>query len=217
MSNNRRPINRATFSLHIPFYYGWFIVGLSFLANLTAAGIRSAPSVLIHPLEAEFGWSRTEIASAASLNLLLLGLFAPIGGWLIDRLGARRVILGSLTLIVLGLTGVLFVQQLWQLILIWGVVLGIATGITPALGASIASRWFIDRRGLAVGIMTNANAAGQNVFLPFLMSIVITSGWRRAFMSILIAAAGVISVVRVWSGGKSPQNGTRTFRDPTIV
>ncbi|HEX9455616.1 MAG TPA: hypothetical protein VGA27_14700, partial [Candidatus Binatia bacterium] len=64
MSNNRRPINRATFSLHIPFYYGWFIVGLSFLANLTAAGIRSAPSVLIHPLEAEFGWSRTEIASA---------------------------------------------------------------------------------------------------------------------------------------------------------
>ena len=64
-----------------PFYYGWFVVGLSFLTNLTAAGIRSAPSVLIHPLEAEFGWSRTEIASAASLNLLLLGLFASVGGW----------------------------------------------------------------------------------------------------------------------------------------
>src|SRR5258706_8848573 len=201
MRNHRRPINRATFSLHIPFYYGWFIVGLSFLANLTAAGIRSAPSVLIHSLEAEFGWSRTEIASAASLNLLLLGLFAPIGGWLIDRLGARRVILGSLTLIVLGLTGVLFVQQLWQLILIWGVVLGIATGITPALGASIASRWVIDRRGLAVGIMTNANAAGQIVFLPLLMSIVITSGWGNALMSILIAGAGVISVVLFWVAG----------------
>jgi MFS family permease len=83
----------------LPFYYGWFIVALSFLANLTAAGIRSAPSVLIHPLEAEFGWSRTEVASAASLNLLLLGLFAPVGGWLIDRIGARRVILGSLSTI----------------------------------------------------------------------------------------------------------------------
>src|SRR3990167_10601168 len=79
-----------------PFYYGWFVVLLSFFANLTAAGIRSAPSVLIHPLEAEFGWSRTEIASAASLNLLLMGLFAPVGGWLIDRFGPRRVILGSL-------------------------------------------------------------------------------------------------------------------------
>src|ERR671910_2894701 len=85
-----------------PFFYGWVVVALSFLAVLTAAGIRSAPSVLIHPLEAEFGWSRTAIASAASLNLLLLGLFAPIGGWLIDRIGARRVILGCLSTIVAG-------------------------------------------------------------------------------------------------------------------
>ncbi len=99
-----------------PFYYGWFIVALSFLANLTAAGIRSAPSVLIHPLEAEFGWSRTAIASAASLNLLLLGLFAPVGGWLIDRVGARRVILGCLTAIAAGLIGTVFVRELWQLI-----------------------------------------------------------------------------------------------------
>jgi len=75
----------ARLPIFVPFYYGWFIVALSFLANLTAAGIRSAPSVLIHPLEAEFGWSRTAIASAASLNLLLLGVFAPIGGWLIVR------------------------------------------------------------------------------------------------------------------------------------
>ena len=105
-----------------PIYYGWFVVLLSFFANLTAAGIRSAPSVLIHPLEAEFGWTRTEIASAASLNLLLLGLFAPVGGWLIDRFGPRRVILGSLMSMAVGLTGVVFVQQLWQLILLWGIV-----------------------------------------------------------------------------------------------
>src|SRR3989337_301503 len=125
-----------------PFYYGWFVVLLSFLANLTAAGIRSAPSVLIHPLEAEFGWSRTEIASAASLNLLLFGLFAPIGGWLIDRVGPRRVILGCLSTLAVGLIGTVFIQQLWQLIFLWGVVLGIATGVTPALGPTIASRGF---------------------------------------------------------------------------
>src|SRR5947208_4661148 len=97
-------------SVAVPFYYGWVVVGLSFLANLMAAGIRSAPSVLIHPLEAEFGWSRTAIASAASLNLLLLGLFAPVGGWLIDRVGPRRVILGSLTTIAVGLSAAIFVQ-----------------------------------------------------------------------------------------------------------
>ena len=107
-------------SVAVPFYYGWVVVGLSFLANLMAAGIRSAPTVLIHPLEAEFGWSRTAIASAASLNLLLYGLAAPAGGWLIDRVGPRRVILGSLAAIAAGVTGAVFVRELWQLIFYGG-------------------------------------------------------------------------------------------------
>jgi MFS family permease len=196
----------------LPFYYGWFIVALSFLANLTAAGIRSAPSVLIHPLEAEFGWSRTEVASAASLNLLLLGLFAPVGGWLIDRIGARRVILGSLSTIALGLIAVTFVQQLWQLILLWGVVLGVATGITPALGASIASRWFVDRRGLAVGIMTNANAAGQIVFLPLLMSVILAAGWRTALMMITAAACFLIPAIWFWMRDRPSEVGLEPYR-----
>src|SRR6266496_2721416 len=93
MDDNLMTSKQARLPLAVPFYYGWVVVGLSFLANLMAAGIRSAPTVLIHPLEAEFGWSRTAIASAASLNLLLYGLAAPAGGWLIDRIGPRRVIL----------------------------------------------------------------------------------------------------------------------------
>src|SRR5262252_10896299 len=127
----------ARVPLSLPFYYGWFVVALSFLANLTAAGIRSAPSVLIHPLEAEFGWSRTAIASAASLNLLFYGLAAPVGGGLIDRVGPRRVIVGSLAAIAAGMTASIFVRELWQLVFLWGIILGIATGVTPSLGASI--------------------------------------------------------------------------------
>src|SRR3954465_13908814 len=183
MNENVSEKKAPAFPAMMPFYYGWFIVALSFLANLTMAGIRSAPSVLIHPLEAEFGWSRTAISGAASLNLLLLGLFAPLGGWLIDRVGPRRVILCCLTTLALGLVSVVFVQELWQLIVIWGVVLGTATGITPALGASIASRWFVHRRGLAIGIMTNANAAGQIVYLPLLMTLIVTTGWRSALLA----------------------------------
>jgi MFS family permease len=198
MRNTDGSQEHARLPLSIPFYYGWFIVALSFLANLTAAGIRSAPSVLIHPLEAEFGWSRTAIASAASLNLLLLGLFAPIGGWLIDRIGARRVILGCLTTIAAGLIGTVFVRELWQLIILWGVVLGIATGVTPPLGASIASRWFVDRRGLAMGIMTNANAAGQVVYLPLLMAIIVGSGWRSALWAMATASAVLLPAIWFW-------------------
>jgi len=211
MGNGETSKASARPPLSIPFYYGWFIVALSFLANLTAAGIRSAPSVLIHPFEAEFGWSRTAIASAASLNLLLLGLFAPIGGWLIDRIGARRVILGCLSTIVAGLIGTVFVQELWQLIILWGVVLGIATGVTPPLGASIASRWFIDRRGLAIGIMTNANAAGQVVYLPLLMAIIVWSGWRSALWAMAAASAVLLPAIWFWMRDKPADVGLEPY------
>jgi MFS family permease len=196
----------------IPFHYAWVVVALSFLANLTVAGIRSAPSVLIHPLEAEFGWSRTAISSAASLNLLLLGLFAPLGGWLIDRVGPRRVILVCLATIALGLTGTVFVQELWQLIFLWGIVLGTATGVTPALGASIASRWFFNKRGLAIGIMTNANAAGQVVYLPLLMAITVAIGWRSALMAMAAASAVLIPVIWLWMRDNPADVGLEPYR-----
>lgn len=199
----------------VPCYYGWFIVLLSFFANLTVAGIRSAPSVLIHPLEAEFGWSRTEIASAASLNLLLLGLFAPVGGWLIDRFGPRRVTLCSLMTIAAGLTGVVFVKEIWQLIFLWGILLGIATGITPALGASIAARWFVDRRGLAIGIISNGNAAGQIVFLPLLMAMILASGWRSALTLITVTALLLIPAIWFWLRDNPSEMGLEPYRTAT--
>jgi MFS family permease len=205
-----------------PFFYGWVVVALSFLAVLTAAGIRSAPSVLIHPLEAEFGWSRTAIASAASLNLLLYGLMAPAGGWLIDRIGPRRVVLASLAAIAAGLTGTVFIRELWQLVVLWGVVLGVATGVTPSLGPSVATRWFVGRRGLAIGILTNANATGQVIFVPLIMAVIVASGWRSALMVIAVTSLLLIPAVLLWmrdnpadlglepygrtSGSVSPQN-----------
>ena len=217
MSMGHADETRSRPPLSVPFFYGWFIVALSFLANLTAAGIRSAPSVLIHPLEAEFGWSRTEIASAASLNLLLLGLFAPIGGWLIDRIGARRVILGCLTTIAAGLIATVFIQQLWQLIILWGVVLGMATGVTPALGASIASRWFVHRRGLAIGIMTNANAAGQVVYLPLLMAIIVAFGWRSALWAMAAASAVMLPAIWLWMRDNPAEVGLEPYRSKALA
>jgi sugar phosphate permease len=181
-----------------PFFYGWVVVAVSFLAVLTAAGIRSAPSVLIHPLEAEFGWSRTAIASAASLNLLLYGLMAPAGGWLIDRIGPRRVVLASLAAIAAGLTGTVFIRELWQLVVLWGVVLGVATGVTPSLGPSVATRWFVGRRGLAIGILTNANATGQVIFVPLIMAVIVASGWRSALMVIAATSVVLIPAVLLW-------------------
>ena len=206
---------RVPFAL--PFYYGWFIIGLSFLAYLAASAVRSAPSVLIHPLEAEFHWGRTAISSAASLNLLIYGLMAPIGGWLLDRFGARRVLLGCLSAIAVGVTGTVFVRELWQFILLWGVVLGIATGVTPALSASVASRWFIARRGLALGILTNANATGQVIFLPILMALIITHGWRYAMMLIVGTALLLLPAIWFWLRDYPSEVGLEPYTDKNSI
>lgn len=196
-----------------PFYYGWFIIALSFIAYLAASAVRAAPSVLIHPLEKEFGWGRTAISAAASLNLLTYGFMAPVGGWLLDRFGARRVVIGCLAAIVVGVAGTTLVNQLWQFILLWGIVLGIATGVTPALSASVASRWFIARRGLALGILTNANATGQVIFLPILMSLILSHGWRVAMWLIVGTALLLLPAIWRWLRDYPAEVGLEPYMD----
>jgi len=188
--------NPPALPLRVSFYYGWIIVALTFAMNLTAAGTRTGASLLIQPLEAEFGWSRAAIASAASLNLLLFGIGAPISGWLVDRYGVRRVILGALSLIATGLVGTVVMRELWQLVFFWGVVVGIGTGATPVLAAAVANRWFTKHRGLALGILTNGNAAGQMLFFPVLMGVIVTSGWRGS--SVLLASVCLGLFVLIW-------------------
>ncbi|MBI4487945.1 MAG: MFS transporter [Deltaproteobacteria bacterium] len=165
--------------LSVPFFYGWLVLAVSFLSTLIGAGIRSSPTVLIHPLEQEFGWSRAAIASAASLNLFLFGVAAPISGWLLDRFGPRRVMLGSLTLLVFGVSGTVLIKELWQLILLWGIVVGLgAGGVGSVLSATVAHRWFVAHRGLALGILNSASSTGQLIFIPFFMAVIVYSGWR---------------------------------------
>src|SRR6188474_3662937 len=111
MMQNNKTGTAARPPLSLPFYYGWFVLSIVFLTTLTSAGVRSSPSVLIHPLEAEFGWSRTMIASAVSMNLLLFGVAAPVSGWLIDRIGPRMMMLGSLTILIVGVSGTMMMTE----------------------------------------------------------------------------------------------------------
>src|SRR5581483_8235345 len=124
----------------VPFFYGWIIVALTFASTLVATGIRSAPQVFILPLEGEFGWTRTGVASAVSVNLMLYGLAGPISGYLIDRYGPRLVMMSSLGMLALGLAGTYTMSSIWQLYLFWGVVVGLGAGGTASvMYASVAS------------------------------------------------------------------------------
>jgi len=182
--------------LSLPFYYGWFILALCFLTTLTSAGVRSSPSVLIHPLEAEFGWSRALIASAVSMNLLLFGIAAPISGWLIDRFGPRKVMLASLTLLILGGSGTMTMNQFWQFFLVWGVIVGLgAGGVGSVLTATVGNRWFFAKRGLVLGILGSASSAGQIIFLPLFMAMITYAGWRLGSMALIVVALILLPLI----------------------
>lgn len=185
--------------LSVPFYYGWLVLTLSFLTTLTGAGIRSSPTVLIHPLEMEFGWSRAAISSAIGLNLLLFGVAAPISGWLIDRFGARRVMLGSLFLLLVGVSATTVMREFWHLVLLWGIVVGLgAGGVGSVLSATVANRWFVARRGLALGILNSASSTGQLIVIPLFMALIVFSGWRVGSLILATVCLILIPMVFLW-------------------
>jgi MFS family permease len=162
-------------------HYGWVMVGVTFLTALVSAGAVGAPGVFIVPLQKEFGWTTAQISSALSIRFILFGLMAPFAAALMNRYGLRNVTLSALLTVVTALVLSLEMTQVWQLILLWGVVVGIGTGMTAlVLGATIAARWFNARRGLVVGILTASAATGQLVFLPLLAHLTDLMGWRTA-------------------------------------
>lgn len=174
-------------------HYGWIIAAVTFAALLVSAGVRTAPSVIIKPLEAEFGWDRASISLAVMVSLFAFGLGGPIGGTLVEKLGPRKVMMGGLALTSVGLLPLLSLGALWQLHLLWGLVVGIGTGIvTNVLGSAITLRWFNQYRGIVLGVLGAASAAGQMVFLPPLISLASSSGWRPVIVALSVAAALVL-------------------------
>jgi sugar phosphate permease len=174
-------------------HYAWIIVALTFVVVVVTAGVRAAPGVLIVPLEGEFHWSRATISLAVGINLLVYGLIGPFAAVVMDRFGVRRTMTLALAATAAGVALSPGMQHAWQLILLWGVIVGLSTGFIGAyLAAYIAARWFRTREGLVIGLLTAANAAGQLVFLPSMAALVTYAGWR--VMSLALAATVMVFV-----------------------
>src|SRR5262249_41595937 len=179
-------------------HYAWIVTAVAFLTLLTAAGPRASPGVVVVPPEDEFHWSRTTISLAVGLNILLYGLIGPFAAAVMDSFGVRRTMMAALALIALGIAATPLMQQSWQLIALWGVVVGSGTGvIANVLAATIATRWFTTRRGLVGGLLMSATAAGQLVFLPSLASIASTHGWRLMSLAMVGVALALLPLVAI--------------------
>ncbi|GAA3066834.1 MFS transporter [Streptosporangium carneum] len=174
----------------------WIVAGVAFVAILGAAGFRATPGVLITPLQEEFGWSRGAISLAVSINLMLYGLTAPFAAALMERFGMRRVVTCALLLVAAGSGFTVLMNAPWQLLLCWGVLVGLGTGsMALVFAATLTDRWFVRHRGLVTGILTAGGATGQLVFLPVLAHLAAAQGWRWAAATVTAAALVVVPLV----------------------
>ena len=177
----------------------WIVALVAFLALVGAAGFRAAPSVLMRPLEEEFGFSRAELSVAVSVNLLFYGLMAPFAAALIARFGLRRVTSIALLFVAAGAALSIFATAPWMLVLTWGVLIGLGTGsMALVFAATVADSWFVKNRGLVVGVLTAGSATGQLAFLPFIAILVTEQGWRQASLLVAAGAIIVVPLVLLW-------------------
>ena len=202
----------------------WTAFGVTFLTLMAMAGFRSAPSVLIIPLEDAFGWSRSTISLALSINVLLYGLTAPFAAALMEKFGIRRVVMVALSVVASGALGTVWMSKPWHLIALWGVVVGMGTGsMALVFAASIANRWFIEKKGIVLGALAAAAAAGQLIFLPGLSSLAVRHGWKWVSIAVAAAAFAMVPFVAIFlkerpsSAGVTPYGAPSDYVEPPII
>lgn len=179
-------------------HYGWVVVGATFVTMLVTAAAMGAPGVFIVPLEKEFSWSTSEISAALAIRLVLYGLLGPFAAAFMNRFGVRRVVVFALALICAGFLGSITMTTVWQLMLFWGFVVGVGSGLTAmVLAATVATRWFNHRRGLVIGMLSASAATGQLLFLPLIAALSESYGWRMALLFVcgLLVITSVIALL----------------------
>lgn len=184
----------------------WFAAGVTFVTLAITAGFRSSSSVLIIPLESAFGWGREQVSLAVAINVLVYGLVAPFAAALMERFGIRRVVMSALFSVSVGSGLTIFMSAPWQLMALWGFVVGASTGsLALVFAATVANRWFVQKRGIVIGALTASSATGQLIFLPGLSYIADLNGWKSVSVTITLVALTLIPFVWLFLK-ESPQD-----------
>ena len=193
-------------------HYAWIVAGVTFVTLLAAAGARATPGVILLPFGNEFQWSRAKVSSIVSINIFLYGLIGPFAAALYQRFGLRRTMVAAMLLLSLGYGLSTQATHYWQFVVLWGFVVGAGSGLAATvLGAAVANRWFTERRGLVMGLLTASTATGQLIFLPSLATAVTSSGWRAAPLMVAAATALVTPVIWFFMRDDPRDVGLRAF------
>ena len=190
-------------------------MGVTFVTLAITAGFRSASSVLIIPLEEAFGWGREQVSLAVAINVLIYGLVAPFAAALMERFGIRRVVMSALLSVSVGAGLTIFMNAPWQLMLLWGFVVGASTGsLALVFAATVANRWFVERRGIVIGVLTASSATGQLIFLPGLSHIAEVNGWKSVSLTITFVALALLPLVWLFLNERPQDVGVLPYGAP---
>jgi MFS family permease len=170
-------------------HYGWVMVALTFVTTLSSSAAVSLTGVMLVPMTQEFGWAKGDVSAAMGLLFIMFAATAPFAGALILRYGQRQMVVVAATMVTVALLGTTLASARWHVLVSLGLILGTAAGLgAMALNATVANRWFAQRRGLAMGILTASFAAGQLSFMPGAAWIAANYGWRAAVLPAIVAA-----------------------------
>jgi len=183
-------------------FHGWWIVLVAAIGLSMGYGpiVTFTFGVFLKPLTQEFGWSRGQISQAFSLSLLVMSFLFPLVGRLVDRFGARKVIIPSVLLFGLSLMLLsLLSASLWYLYAVYAL-LGIAGGGTaPVPYSNVISHWFDKRRGLALGVAMVGLGLSTFIMPSLAQTLIASGGWRQAYVLIgLMVMAVAIPVVALF-------------------
>ena len=193
-------------------FYGWIVVAVTAIVTLVTAGVRAAPGALLLSMAQEPGWSTASVSFAAAAGLIVYGLAGPLSGWLMSRIGVRNVVLLSLVVTGGSLLASALVREVWELTIVFGILAGLGSGLTASvLAATVATRWFVKRRGVVTGLLGASTSAGQLVFFPVLTALAVGAGWRVGAALLGALALVLLPVVVLWFRSDPSEVGARPF------
>ncbi|MDQ6599031.1 MFS transporter [Bacillus salipaludis] len=184
-------------------HYSWFILAITFFSIIAAGIVMSSSGVFIDPFEKEFGWDRSEIALAFAISMFLYGISGPFMAALLNVIGLKKMMIASMATLLIGIILTFIMNQSWQMILIWGIIIGLGSSLfLTVLSPYVANHWFEKRRGLAVGILTASSATGQLILLPVLATIIDHYSWRPAIGLMMILSIIMLLIILLFMKNK---------------
>jgi MFS family permease len=188
-------------------FFGWWVVLAFGLMVFLSTGIRFAVGPFLKPMVADLGVDRAAFSLVVSLSLFLYGAFMPLVGWVVDRAGARPVVVGGTLLLGACLALTSAVTNVWQLALVYGV--GVAAGLAATghvVASAIISRWFTRRRGTALSVLGTASMAGISLLVPVAMWVILSVGWRLTYLVFAVVVTATMLPLALWVVRDTPES-----------